>query len=51
MIITMLILSTKAEAATAKINTETAKTLNAACPISDGQAEFGVFFDGGQKHA
>lgn len=34
-----------------KINTETAKTLNAACPISDGQAEFGVFFDGGQKHA
>ena len=30
---------------------EAAKTLNAACPISDGQAEFGVFFDGGQKHA
>ena len=34
-----------------KTNTEIAKTLNAACPISDGQAEFGVFFDGGQKHA
>lgn len=23
---------------------ETAKTLNAACPMSDGQAAFGVFF-------
>ena len=34
-----------------EFNTEPAKTLNAACPISDGQAEFGVFFDGGQKHA
>ncbi len=30
---------------------ESAKTLNAACPMSDGQAEFGVFFDGGQKNA
>ena len=30
---------------------ETAKTPNVACPMSDGQAAFGVFFGGGQKNA